>query len=69
MPKSFDAYRHYPVSLGQRIRFIKRAQQLCFSLEEISELLLLEDGADRTAVRRIAKDRLKEIQAKPTDLV
>ena len=68
MSKSFDAYRHYPVSLGQRIRFIKRAQRLCFSLEEISELLLLEGGKGRTAIRRIAEDRLRGIQTKLADL-
>ena len=68
VPKSSGTYRHYPVALGQRIRFIKRAQQLGFSLEEISELLLLEDGEDRTAIRHIAKDRLKEIQTELVNL-
>ena len=68
VPKSLGAYRYYPIALGQRIRFIKRAQELGFSLEQISELLLLEDGMDRTAIRRIANDRLKEIQTKLVDL-
>ena len=64
VPESSGACRHYPVALGERIRFIKRAQELGFSLEQLSELLLLEDGSDRTAIRRIANDRLMEIQTK-----
>lgn len=68
VPESSGAYRYYPVALSERIRFIKRAQELGFSLEQVSELLLLEDGTDRTAIRRIASDRLKEIQTKLADL-
>lgn len=68
IPESSGSYRHYPVSLGNRIRFIKRAQELGFSLEEVSELLSLEDGIDRTSIRRIASERLQEIQAKLDDL-
>ena len=68
VPESSGSYRHYPVSLGKRIRFIKRAQELGFSLDEVSELLLLEDGTDRTSIRRIAFQRLAEIQTRLTDL-
>lgn len=65
---STGAFRHYPVSLVERIRFIKQAQELGFSLEEIGELLQLEDGADRGSIRRIAADRLLQIEAKLGDL-
>lgn len=68
VPESSGSYRHYPVSLGNRIRFIKRAQELGFSLEEVSELLLLEDGVDRVSIRHIASERLEEIQTKLDDL-
>lgn len=68
VPQSSGAYRHYPVSLGNRIRFIKRAQALGFSLEEVAELLSLEDGIDRVSIRQIASTRLEEIQAKLADL-
>lgn len=68
VPEASGTYRHYPVALGDRIRFIKRAQELGFSLEEISELLLLEDGTNRTSIRRIANARLDEIQTKLADL-
>jgi MerR family mercuric resistance operon transcriptional regulator len=68
VPPSSGAFRYYPVSLIERIRFIKQAQELGFSLEEIRELLQLEDGADRASIRRIAADRLLQIEAKLKDL-
>src|SRR4051812_21844577 len=42
VPPSSGAFRYYPLSLVERIRFIKQAQELGFSLEEIRELLQLE---------------------------
>jgi Hg(II)-responsive transcriptional regulator len=68
IPAAAGAYRHYPVKLAERIRFVKRAQELGFSLEEISELLRLEDGTDRRSIRRITNERLEQIQAKLDDL-
>lgn len=68
VPASVGAYRYYPVALAQRIRFIKRAQELGFSLDEIAELLSLEDGIDRATIRQIASTRLAEIQTRLADL-
>jgi Hg(II)-responsive transcriptional regulator len=68
IPASDGAFRYYPMSLVERIRFIKRAQELGFSLEEVRELLQLEDGTDRRSIRRVAVDRLTQIEAKLTDL-
>ena len=68
VPPSRGAYRYYPPSLVDRIRFIKRAQELGFSLEEVAELLHLEEGADRGSIRDIAANRLSQIQQKLTDL-
>lgn len=68
VPQATGAYRHYPVAMTARIRFIKRAQELGFSLDEIAELLRLEDGSDRASIRRIAADRLKQIEEKLSDL-
>ncbi|NOY16977.1 MAG: MerR family DNA-binding protein [Gammaproteobacteria bacterium] len=42
--KPVEGYRIYPSETVGRIRFIKRAQQLGFSLQEITELLELGDG-------------------------
>lgn len=68
VPDSTGAFRQYPVALTGRIQFIKRAQELGFSLNEILELLRLEDGAHRNSIRSIAKDRLTQIDKKVADL-
>ncbi len=68
VPTAIGAYRHYPVAMNARIRFIKRAQELGFTLDEITELLRLEDGSDRSSIRRIATDRLGQIEQKLADL-
>lgn len=68
VPSTVGAYRHYPRAMIERIRFIKRAQELGFSLDEITELLRLEDGSDRGSVRRISAARLQQIEQKLADL-
>jgi MerR family mercuric resistance operon transcriptional regulator len=68
VPSAVGAFRHYPVTSIERIRFIKRAQELGFSLDEITELLRLEDGSNRISIRRIASDRLQQIEQKLADL-
>jgi DNA-binding transcriptional MerR regulator len=51
-PKT-GGYRFYDDGVVERIRFIRQAQELGFSLREIAELLSLraDPGADCTAVR------------------
>lgn len=68
VPPRSGAFRYYPASLVDRIRFIKRGQELGFSLDEISGLLHLEEGADRASIRHITTDRLLQIEHKLTDL-
>lgn len=63
-----SAFRTYPVALIDRIRFIKRSQELGFSLDEIEALLQLEDGSDRGAIRELAAEKLHHIRAKMSDL-
>lgn len=62
------AYRHYAKDHVDRIRFVKRAQALGFSLEEIQTLLELEDGTDRRSIRRIASARLEQTRLRIADL-
>jgi Hg(II)-responsive transcriptional regulator len=62
-------YRLYAESDVARLRFIRRAKALGFSLEEIAELLRLNDGGGRRgAVRALAAQRLAEIEEKLTEL-
>ncbi len=64
VPHSAGGVRRYPATMIDRIRFIKRSQNLGFSLEEIRELMRLEQGGSRTAIRKIAGDRLTSIREK-----
>ena len=50
------------------MRFIRRAQELGFTLEEIDELLKLQDGTDRRSIRRIARARLQQVESRVADL-
>jgi MerR family mercuric resistance operon transcriptional regulator len=68
VPKPVGAVRRYPAKLIDRIGFIKRAQSLGFSLEEVATLLSLEDGRNRRAVRALAEVRLSQIRSKLSDL-
>lgn len=51
-----------------RIQFIKRSQAVGFSLDEIATFLRLGDGVDRKTIRKLAANRLSEIQSKIADL-
>ena len=62
------AYRTYDSKHVARIRFIKRAQELGFTLDEIEGLLKLEDGTDRRRIRAIAAGRLAQIRGRIADL-
>ncbi len=64
VPHSSGAVRRYPIATIDRIRFIKRSQDLGFSLEEIRELMHLEQGGTRGAIRKIAGARLGSIREK-----
>lgn len=72
VPQASGAVRRYPPALVERIRFIKRAQALGFSLDEIAELLRLHDGSNRgsnrISIRKIAALRLNQIETKLADL-
>jgi len=61
-------YREYDRKHVARIRFVKRAQELGFTLAEIETLLRLDDGADRATIREIASTRLSQIRDRVRDL-
>lgn len=51
-----------------RVRFIKSAQRLGFSLDEVSELLKLEDGAHCDEARSLAERKLEDVRVRLADL-
>lgn len=64
--RSEAGYRLFPEANAQRIHFIKRAQSVGFSLDEIKTLLGLKYADDATCgeVRTIAADKAAQIERK-----
>ncbi|SEB46983.1 DNA-binding transcriptional regulator, MerR family [Amycolatopsis tolypomycina] len=62
-PRSSSGYRAYPSTAVRTIRFIKRAQSLGFTLDEIEELLELAVGGPEgcDTVREMAGDRIVDL--------
>lgn len=69
-PKKLVGFRQYSDEDSQKIRFIRRAQELGFTLKEIKELLALEQSPKATCgdVQKKAKAKIDEIQTKIRDL-
>ncbi len=65
-----SGYRQYGEDAVPRLRFIRRAKALGFTLKEIAELLALRDDPDATRadVRRQAQTKVADIEAKVRDL-
>ncbi|WP_136415957.1 Hg(II)-responsive transcriptional regulator [Herbaspirillum sp. ST 5-3] len=51
-----------------RVRFIKAAQRIGFSLDEIAELLKLDDGTHCDEARRLAEQKLHDVRDRIADL-
>lgn len=64
------SFREYPSGTAERILFIKRAQELGFTLSEIGELLKLTqlDTPSRGEVKTLATTKLESIRQKISDL-
>jgi MerR family transcriptional regulator, mercuric resistance operon regulatory protein len=60
--------RRYGETELARVRFIKAAQRLGFSLDEVGELLKLEDGTHCSDARHLAERKLQDVRAKLADL-
>ena len=66
--KPYGSIRRYGAADLARVRFIKSAQRLGFSLEEVGELLKLEDGARCSEARQLAEQKLVAVRQKLSDL-
>src|SRR4051794_41138555 len=69
-PRRESGYREFPDDAVRVVRFIKRAQDLGFRLEEVEDLLKLRNDKrrDRARVRAVAERRIKEIDQKVAEL-
>ncbi len=65
-PRTISNYRSYPEDTVRRVRFVKHAQELGFSLKEIKELLALRGtlGAGCRNVQQRAAAKITEIEKK-----
>ena len=65
-PRNASGYRQYSKDVIKRIRFIKNAKELGFSLKEISELLSLRltSRSKCSQVRKNTSDKISEVERK-----
>lgn len=69
-PRSPSGYRLYPPETTDRLRFVRRARELGFTLDEIGVLLDLRvtPGSACESVRALAEDKLADIEHRIADL-
>ena len=60
-PRPIAGYRRYAASEVGRLRFVKRAQMLGFTLGEIADLMRLADESAREQARELAARKLSLI--------
>jgi MerR family copper efflux transcriptional regulator len=63
-----SGYRRYGVTELKRLRFIRRAKALGFSLDDIRGLLTLSDERDVAEVKRAAQRKLGDIEQRIAEL-
>src|SRR5262245_63265904 len=69
-PRRESGYRIYGPEAVRIVRFVKRAQELGFSLDEVESLLELADGGPESCdgARQVAKRRMAELERRIADL-
>lgn len=60
--------RRYSEAEVARVQFVKSAQRLGFSLDEVAGLLELDDGTHCDDARVLAENKLRTVREKLTDL-
>ena len=66
--RAYGSIRRYGADDVRRLRFIKRAQALGFTLEEIATLLAVDQGKHCAETRELAATKLALVDAKLRDL-
>ena len=69
--RSVSGYRSWSPDAVRVVRFVKRAQEVGFTLADVEELLHLAEGGPEScdAVRVMAQARLADLQRRIADLV
>lgn len=63
-PPAQTGYRSYGPEHAERILFIRRAQSVGFSLDEIEDLLRLNDASDHQSARTLAERKIADIETR-----
>ncbi len=66
--KPLGGIRRYGEADVARVLFIKAAQRIGFTLDEIAQLLQLDDGAHCSEARAIAEHKLADVRQRLADL-
>lgn len=66
--RPYGSIRRYGPAEVSRVRFIKAAQRIGFTLDEIAQLLQLEDGTQCSQARDIAEHKLADVRRRIADL-
>ena len=66
--RPFGGVRLYGADDVARVKFVKSAQRLGFSLDEVGQLLKLEDGTHCSEAAELAAHRLADVRARMADL-
>lgn len=66
--KPYGSIRRYDAADVRRVRFVKSAQRLGFSLDQVAELLRLEDGTHCDEASQLAERKLRDVREKMGDL-
>jgi MerR family mercuric resistance operon transcriptional regulator len=66
--KPYGSIRRYGPEAVARVKFVKAAQRLGFSLDEVAGLLTLDDGAHCDEARTLAEAKLEDVRGKLADL-
>ena len=69
-PRSPAGYRDYPVSAVGVLRFVKRSQEVGFTLDEVEELLSLAEGGPDSCdrARALAEAQVADLDRRVADL-
>jgi len=66
--RPYGSIRRYGQADVARVKFVKSAQRLGFSLDEVGQLLKLEDGTHCSEAAELAALRLADVRARLADL-
>src|SRR5215831_14565787 len=69
--RTASGYRQYPQEAADRVRLVRRAMAIGFSLDELSRILRVRDrgGAPCRQVQALAVQKLDELDRRISDLV